>query len=275
MPTVGAPTLVAPAVGPPGPGPLVVSITFDDTFAIQYDFARPLLDGLPATFYVNSPRLGRPGYMTRAQLDDLVRAGHEIGSHTLHHLHLSTLDGDAQRTEICDDRQALIAAGFAVRTMAFPFGDENASARAVARSCGFDGARDVGGLYNANPLAGGKGYCASSASNLAKPDAEQIPPVDPFGIRSRTSIHADCTPDDLRAMVLNAAGGVQEVASDQRRWLVLTFHDFCDDCSGDTTTVRKDVFRDFVEWLRARNGEIAGRPLVVKTVADVLASPVP
>ena len=63
-------------------------ITFDDTFAVQYDFARPLLDGLPATFYVNSPRLGRPGYMTKAQLDDLVRAGHEIGSHTLHHLHL-------------------------------------------------------------------------------------------------------------------------------------------------------------------------------------------
>ena len=54
-----------------------------------------------------------------------------------------------------------------------------------------------------------------------------------------------------------------------------------DDCSGDSDTVRKSVFRAFVTWLRDQNGEIAvrdatghesaRRPLVVKTVAQVLA----
>src|SRR4051812_34687843 len=41
---------------------LVVSLTFDDTFADQMSFAAPLLDGIPSTFFVNSPRIGTKGY---------------------------------------------------------------------------------------------------------------------------------------------------------------------------------------------------------------------
>jgi peptidoglycan/xylan/chitin deacetylase (PgdA/CDA1 family) len=273
---------LAPASLTPGFGELVVSLTFDDTYDDHYDFVRPVLDGIPATFYVNSPRFGLAGYMTGSEVMELLRAGHEIGSHTLHHLHLATLTAAAQRTEMCSDRAALVALGFPVTSMAYPFGDENDSAHAVAESCPFAGARDVGGLRNGDPLAGGKGYCGTPASSLAKADAEQIPPLAPFIIRSRASVHTLCTVEDLRDMIESAANDHKELPLERKRWLVFNFHDFCDDCSGDTDTVPKSVFRSFVTWLRDQRGgiavrnatgeEIARRPLMVKTVAQVLAS---
>jgi peptidoglycan/xylan/chitin deacetylase (PgdA/CDA1 family) len=273
---------LAPSSLTPGFGELVVSLTFDDTYDDHYDFVRPVLDGIPATFYVNSPRFGLPGYMTESEVMELLRAGHEIGSHTLHHLHLATLSAAEQRTEMCSDRAALLALAFPVTTMAYPFGDENDSAHTVAESCPFAGARDVGGLRNSNPLAGGQGYCGTAASSLAKPDAEAIPPLAPFVIRSRASVHTLCTVEDLRDMIENAANDHKELPLERRRWLVFNFHDFCDDCSGDTDTVPKSVFRSFVTWLRDQNGgiavrdatgeEIARRPLVVRTVAQVLGS---
>jgi peptidoglycan/xylan/chitin deacetylase (PgdA/CDA1 family) len=272
---LGSPSLT------PGFGALVVSLTFDDTYDDHYDFVRPLLDGMPATFYVNSPRFGLPGYMTGNEVMELSRAGHEIGSHTLHHLHLATLSAAEQQTEMCADRAALVALAFPVTTMAYPFGDENDSAHAVAASCPFAGARDVGGLRNMNPLAGGKGYCGTPASSLAKADVEAIPPLAPFTIRSRASVHTLCTVEDLRDMIENAANDHKELPLERKRWLVFNFHDFCDDCSGDSDTVSKSVFRAFVAWLRDQDGaiavrdgagaEIARRPLVVRTVAQVLA----
>jgi peptidoglycan/xylan/chitin deacetylase (PgdA/CDA1 family) len=219
--------------------------------------------------------------MTGSEVMELLRAGHEIGSHTLHHLHLATLSAADQRTEMCSDRAALLALGFPVTTMAYPFGDENDSAHAVAESCPFAGARDVGGLRNSDPLAGGQGYCGTAASSLAKADVEQIPPLLPFTIRSRASVHTLCTVEDLRDMIQNAANDHKELPLERRRWLVFNFHDFCDDCSGDTDTVPKSVFRSFVTWLREQDGQIvvrdpageetARRPLVVRTVAQVLA----
>jgi hypothetical protein len=165
--------------------------------------------------------------------------------------------------------------------MAYPFGDENDSAHAVAASCPFAGARDVGGLRNMNPLAGGQGYCGTAASSVAKADAEQIPPLAPFTIRSRASVHTLCTIDDLRDMIANAASDEKELPRERSRWLVFNFHDFCDDCSGDSDTVRKSVFRSFITWLRDQKGEIAvrnatgeeiaRRPLIIRTVAQVLA----
>jgi peptidoglycan/xylan/chitin deacetylase (PgdA/CDA1 family) len=87
----------------------IVSITFDDTIGNQYA-AREVLGprGMRATFYVDSPRLGRTGYLSLAQLAALQADGHEVGGHTLSHVDLTTLSPDQQRREICDDRAALL-----------------------------------------------------------------------------------------------------------------------------------------------------------------------
>jgi peptidoglycan/xylan/chitin deacetylase (PgdA/CDA1 family) len=269
--------------GPAGPTTvgyedLVVSLTFDDTFADHAAFVAPLIAGMPSTFYVNSPRLDNPGYMALTDVQKLAQEGHEIGAHTLHHLHATELDGPTQTTEMCDDLTALLAHGFLIHTMAYPFGDENPSARSVARACPFAGARATGNLRNVGP--GERGYCGSPATSLAKADSEQIPPVDPFAIRTRASVRNACTTDDLTAMVQAAADDHKEIPVERRRWSIFNFHNFCDDCADEGTRIRKDVFRNFVTWLRTQNGtvavrdaggrEIARRRLVVKTIAQVL-----
>ncbi len=268
---------------PPPLGALIVTLTFDDTYGEQFEIAGQLA-GMPSTFYVNSPRVSAAGSMTAAQLDALVAAGHEIGSHTLSHPHLPQLSAEQQQAELCGDRDALVALGHDPSTIAYPFGDDSPEVRASARACGFAAARDVGGLRNADPWAAGRGYCGTAASSLDRPAAEQLPPADHFAIRSRASIRRSCTVDDLRDMVLAAASDTDELALAEPRWLVLTFHDFCADCEA-SLAVDPARFAELVDWLRARggvidvrgpdHGVIGRRPLVFRTVADVVAASPP
>ena len=57
---------------------VVVSLTFNDGFTSQYDYARPVLKqaGVKATFYVASSWVDNKatGFMASWQLDDLYRA---------------------------------------------------------------------------------------------------------------------------------------------------------------------------------------------------------
>ena len=75
----------------------LVSYTFDDGWTNQYTNALPLLtkNAVPATFYIISGELtDQPDYMTGAQVKALSTAGHEIGSHTVHHCDLTGVQTD-------------------------------------------------------------------------------------------------------------------------------------------------------------------------------------
>jgi len=127
------------------PGQLVVSLTFDDNRASQADAALLLeARGQRGTFYVNSGRVGLAGYLTYAQLLRMQAAGHEIGGHTISHAHLTALDVDSQRRQVCDDRVALMNAGLRITSFTYPFGDEDETTRQVVVDCNYNSARDVG-----------------------------------------------------------------------------------------------------------------------------------
>src|SRR4051794_6284538 len=82
-------------------GRTVVSLTFDDGIDEQYAAGVILAErGLNATFFVNSARIGAPGFMSMDQLRDLQSDGNEIGGHTLHHARLTDLPPADQRVEI-------------------------------------------------------------------------------------------------------------------------------------------------------------------------------
>ena len=95
--------------------PTVVSLQFDDGVGDQWA-ARDALGshGMHATFFVNSGRPGKNGFLTYAQLHQLEADGNEIGGHTIDHVDLPTLGPDDQKREICDDRADLLAHGFTV-----------------------------------------------------------------------------------------------------------------------------------------------------------------
>lgn len=62
-------------------------LTFDDTKLDQYTAAIPELKkyGFKAVFYIMTVSLGKPNYMSKAQVKELSELGHVIGSHTYDH----------------------------------------------------------------------------------------------------------------------------------------------------------------------------------------------
>jgi len=124
--------------------PLVV--TFDDGYRDNHEEAFPVLEslGLTATFFVSTNHVGGQmdtwngpmSMMDRAQLRELARAGHEIGSHGRSHRRLTTLSDDELREETRTSRRRLEDwIGGSVSSFAYPHGDcDRRVVRAVARA---------------------------------------------------------------------------------------------------------------------------------------------
>src|SRR5262245_60812544 len=170
----------------------VVTLGFDDGRVSQWQ-VRDLLrsHGMKATFYVNSPAIGWSGYLNLAQLRELYQDGHEIAGHTLDHEHLTTLSAAEAERQICQDRLALMNAGFGeVTSFAYPYGEYNAQLEQTVAGCGYTSARTVGGIGCAN--------C---------PAAETIPPIDPFAMRTPPSVKNDTTLANLQNWVMAAEAG--------------------------------------------------------------------
>jgi peptidoglycan/xylan/chitin deacetylase (PgdA/CDA1 family) len=128
----------------------LVGLTFDDGYTDFLSHALPVLDRhrATATLYVVAGRLGgRNEWDGGPRLDLLdaegvravAAAGHEIGSHTLHHVPLAGADAATLAAEIGDSRRALQdllqddVPGFC-----YPWGIFDAAAADAARAAGYD-----------------------------------------------------------------------------------------------------------------------------------------
>lgn len=146
-----------------------VSITFDDGYAVNCDYALPLLvdNAIPCTYFVSSgPVLERTSFEhdramgnhfdpnTVAQLRELAEAGIEIGAHTRTHVDLGRVcDADRLIDELVTARDDLQdALGQPIRYFAFPFGmhaNLSTAAFQLAREVGYTGVCSAYGGYNA------------------------------------------------------------------------------------------------------------------------------
>ena len=117
----------------------VLGITFDDGYVNNLEYAAPVLQalGFSATCYAVSGQVGGANVwdevhgmaqvplMDAAQMARWCAAGHEIGAHTVHHVHLDQLDGGTARHEIEASGvqlQALLG-GMPVSHFCYPYGD--------------------------------------------------------------------------------------------------------------------------------------------------------
>ena len=209
-----------------------VSLTFDDGQASQ---ALVDLRGLPATFYVNSDKLGSSSYyLTWEQVAARLAEGNEIGGHTLSHVRLSNLSDTTVRREVCDDAASIQAnLGTRPASFAYPYGDYDADVQRIVRECGYTSARSV----------------------TAVRTAESIPPRDPYALRVFKSVTTSTTLKDLQGAVTRAeaSGG----------WAILVFHGVCDDRCAGTYSIKTATFNLFVDWLRQRSS------VTVRSVGDV------
>ncbi len=217
------------------PGPVVVSLTFDDGDADNFNIA-PLLKqyGLHATFFIPSGLVGKPGYMTWDQLKQLQADGNEIGGHSFDHVKLQGLGTSDLQHEICDDRTNLMDHGLTPISFAYPFGNYDPSVQAMLKQCGYLGARTV------------------------QNGPQQFPVPDLYAVAALPYVVSDTQLPKLQRYI-------NGTASEGGGWAVLTFHHVCDSC--DYFSVHPDVFDSLIPWL-ARQAELGH--VEVKTFGEEL-----
>ena len=121
-------------------GSAFYALTFDDGRASDYSQVFPVLTelGIPATFFVVPTMVETPGYVTWAQLREMVAAGMEVGSHSLTHPFVNTLDAAGLEREFGESKRMLESRlGLPVRSASLPRGWEPPALRAVLRALGY------------------------------------------------------------------------------------------------------------------------------------------
>ncbi|SNR31175.1 polysaccharide deacetylase family protein [Hymenobacter mucosus] len=120
-----------------------VMLTFDDTDLDQFTIAKPTLDkyGYKAVYFIMTVSLGRPNYMSKAQVKQLSDEGNIIGSHTWDHHNVKKYQGQDWVTQIeKPTKQLEEITGKKINYFAYPFGLWNPEAIPELKKRGMDAA---------------------------------------------------------------------------------------------------------------------------------------
>ncbi len=123
--------------------PRTVCITFDDGTEDNFKHAFPILKklNLPATIFMITANIGKPGWLSEKQLKILDESGVSIGSHTVTHAYLPQLSEDAIKRELTDSKVELERIlGHPVTLFSYPAGGTTPEVRALVQSAGYEGA---------------------------------------------------------------------------------------------------------------------------------------
>ncbi len=128
-----------------------VILTFDDGYGDFASRATPVLQqyGFVATDFVVSGFIGRPAYMTLAQVHQVEAAGMVIGAHTVNHLDLARVAPSVAQVQITVSHQQLEQIlGHQVLDFAYPYGSWNAQVEKMVLADGFrDAVTTAGGTW--------------------------------------------------------------------------------------------------------------------------------
>lgn len=127
------------------PRPLL--ITFDDGHLNNYTTAFPIMQkyGFTGVLYIVGNYMGAENYMNADQIKEMAAAGWEVGSHSMNHSDLTTLDPYRQRYEVVDSRTQLeTTLGVPILTIAYPFGISNPGVIDYAHFAGYIGGMSLG-----------------------------------------------------------------------------------------------------------------------------------
>jgi peptidoglycan/xylan/chitin deacetylase (PgdA/CDA1 family) len=156
----------------------LVGLTFDDGYTDFLEQAVPLLDrhGMTGTVYVVAGRLAgrnewdegpRLDLMDADQIRAVAAAGHEVGSHTLRHVHLRGADPAVLADEIAGSRRVLQDVLQAdVPGFAYPWGEFDAAAADAVRAAGYDHACVTGDYSPADRFTIPRFYVAPTDGGL-------------------------------------------------------------------------------------------------------------
>lgn len=122
-------------------------ITFDDGHLNNYTTAFPIMQkyGFTGVLYIVGGYMGAPEYMNTAQIKEMAKAGWEVGSHSMSHLDLTSLDPQQQQYEIIESRRFLeTELGVPVLTFSYPFGVSDIAIINFTYSAGYIAGMGIG-----------------------------------------------------------------------------------------------------------------------------------
>jgi peptidoglycan/xylan/chitin deacetylase (PgdA/CDA1 family) len=107
--------------GTPSSNKLVI-INFDDSYASQIIFAKPILDkyGFKATFFQICGRINERGWEDIAKL---MKDGSDIQAHTMTHANLNSLSTEKLDLEIHEAKECFLKNGINTTVFAYPYGN--------------------------------------------------------------------------------------------------------------------------------------------------------
>ena len=176
-------------------------VTFDDAYRSVLEHAAPVLErlGLVGTVFVPTAYTGQDAPMTWPGIEEwletehrdellpmdwdelgtLADGGWEIGSHTCTHPKLTQLDDATLAHELTASRETLEAQmGRPCRTIAYPYGDQDARVREATRDAGY-----VGGAALDRSMAGGNALCWPRVGMYERDSGVR------FAIKSSATVH--------------------------------------------------------------------------------------
>lgn len=112
-----------------------IVLTFDDGYTDAYSQAWPILKkyDFVATFFIIRNYVGKDNYMTQAQIDELAKAGMEIGSHSLTHPDLTKISPDDAQSQIALSKENTL-------TFCYPSGKYNQAIVKLIQEAGYQAA---------------------------------------------------------------------------------------------------------------------------------------
>jgi peptidoglycan/xylan/chitin deacetylase (PgdA/CDA1 family) len=124
---------------------LPVIISFDDGWETPFEYALPSLEKYhyPATFFVVTDYIGRPGFFSWPQLQTLLTDGMTIGSHSRSHPRLNKIIDSAELWDQIYNSKIILETQLEtpVQEFAYPYGSYNAKAVEVVKSAGYRAGR--------------------------------------------------------------------------------------------------------------------------------------
>ena len=124
---------------------LPVIISLDDGWETQFEYALPSLEKFhyPATFFVVTDYIGRPGFISWPQLQTLLTDGMRIGSHTRSHPRLAKIKDPEKLWDQVYNSKAILESQLeaSVEEFAYPYGSYNAKAAAAVKEAGYRAGR--------------------------------------------------------------------------------------------------------------------------------------